>query len=575
MKKLIFEELLLMSALQKRARRVKFHPQRTVISGDNETGKSAVVKSIYASFGAAPPVTDQAWLNAEVVSLLRFKVDERRYSMLRESGCYTLFGADGKLIGIFRSVRDGLAKQLADVFDFRLRFYSATGESRAAHPAYLFAPFYVDQDKGWSNPWASFARLRSSRRLDALEYHVGIRPNAYFDAKMRLQELHEELQRPFQELDTLKRILNDLSARYSAATLNVSTESFSREIELLLEGCQRLQEQEESYRNRIMTLENERISLETQTELVDKAANELRKDYNFAVRRQGNEIECPICGARYANSIVEKFLIAQDEDRCVNFVSQLDQELARVDEQMHKERSSFVAVTTELNRINSALDTKQQQLTLREIIQAEGQRELRDKVVADIAELEVSTDRISGQIRDTKKTMSAVSDKKLRKQIKDQYAGALQHLAVLLAVSPAPEEMMRGIAPKVSASGSDLPRRLLAYYVAILQTIQRNTSGTYAPFVVDAVNQQDQGGDNLKRMFELLASALPDDTQLILSCVNTQDVSFSGELIHLDDKHAVLRVDEFDEVAEIIRPLIQTRLLTNRNEDDGAQHAST
>jgi hypothetical protein len=76
-------------------------------------------------------------------------------------------------------------------------------------------------------------------------------------------------------------------------------------------------------------------------------------------------------------------------------------------------------------------------------------------------------------------------------------------------------------------------------------------------------------------MFELLASALPDDTQLILSCVNTQDVSFSGELIHLDDKHAVLRVDEFDEVAEIIRPLIQTRLLTNRNEDDGAQHAST
>src|ERR1700722_6268636 len=139
MKKLIFEELLLMSALHKQARRIKFHSQKTVISGDNETGKSAIVKSLYAAFGALPPVIDQAWRNAEVLTLLRFNIDGRKHSILRESEAYTLFTADGKVIGTYRGVRDGLAAKLAELVDFKLRFYSATGDSRSAHPAYLFA----------------------------------------------------------------------------------------------------------------------------------------------------------------------------------------------------------------------------------------------------------------------------------------------------------------------------------------------------------------------------------------------------------------------------------------------------
>ena len=565
MKKLIFDELLLLSVINKRARRIKFHPRCTVISGDNETGKSAIVKSLYAAFGASPPVIDQAWKNAEVTTLLRFSIEGRRYAILRESEAFTLFNPDDKVIGVYRHIREGLATKLSELFDFKLHFYTSSGEGRSAHPAYLFAPFYVDQDRGWSNPWAAFKVVKSSRRLDAIEYHVGIRPNSYFEAKARLQELNEELVLPEQELSTLRRILSDLGDRVSNSAIVFNTESFQAEVESLVRECQQLREREEAYRERVLRLENERLSLETQTGLMEKAADELRKDYKFAMR-QSSDVECPMCGAHYENSIVERFDIAQDEDRCVNFMGRLDQEVTRVDEQMRTAREQFSTTNSEIDRINELLETRRQQLSLREVIQAEGQRELREKVVADITTLEEGIDKLGSSISQSKRDMREATDKKRRKEIKQSYARLLQDIAVRLAVSPSPTAMMKSVAPTVIANGSDMPRRLLAYYVALLHTIHRNTSGLYAPFVVDAVNQQDQENENLSKMLEILSSGLPEDTQLILSCVDTKDASFEGTQIKLTDKRSVLRVEEYDDVASEVRPLIEARFEAERAE---------
>lgn len=52
MKSLRFQKLYLCSELEKSARLVKFDSKTTVVLGENDTGKSCLIKSIYAAFGA-------------------------------------------------------------------------------------------------------------------------------------------------------------------------------------------------------------------------------------------------------------------------------------------------------------------------------------------------------------------------------------------------------------------------------------------------------------------------------------------------------------------------------------------
>ena len=54
MKSLQLENMLLVSHREKKARKIDFDPEVTVIKGENDTGKSSVIKSIQTAFGASP-----------------------------------------------------------------------------------------------------------------------------------------------------------------------------------------------------------------------------------------------------------------------------------------------------------------------------------------------------------------------------------------------------------------------------------------------------------------------------------------------------------------------------------------
>lgn len=75
MKRMIIKEIKLVSFLEEKAKKVIFHPNITVIKGDNHTGKSSLIKSIYWTFGADPKDLHPKWKNANVISLVKFSLD--------------------------------------------------------------------------------------------------------------------------------------------------------------------------------------------------------------------------------------------------------------------------------------------------------------------------------------------------------------------------------------------------------------------------------------------------------------------------------------------------------------------
>src|SRR3954463_6451916 len=90
----VLKKLTLLSFREKRARRFSFHPKTTIVKGDNDTGKSSLLKSIYRCFGAAPAVTHSKWKDARVIGVLTFAVDGRTFHVLQNQMRYSFFDAD-------------------------------------------------------------------------------------------------------------------------------------------------------------------------------------------------------------------------------------------------------------------------------------------------------------------------------------------------------------------------------------------------------------------------------------------------------------------------------------------------
>ena len=85
MQNLRFSRLSLLSHNERRGLQVDFSKTKTVLVAGNGFGKSAVLKSLYDSFGARPHKIDKSWANAKVTSLLEFSISDSTYSIIKLS----------------------------------------------------------------------------------------------------------------------------------------------------------------------------------------------------------------------------------------------------------------------------------------------------------------------------------------------------------------------------------------------------------------------------------------------------------------------------------------------------------
>lgn len=89
-----FSRLCLLSQNERRAFKLSFKSEVTVLQAGNGFGKSAVLKSLYDALGAKPHKIDHPWRSAHVETLLEFTVDSTPYAILAGRGRFAAFGGD-------------------------------------------------------------------------------------------------------------------------------------------------------------------------------------------------------------------------------------------------------------------------------------------------------------------------------------------------------------------------------------------------------------------------------------------------------------------------------------------------
>lgn len=180
---LVFKRLWIVSKLEKAARMVSFQPGTNILTGENDVGKSTLIKSLYHSIGAeAPQMSNTRWKQAKAFYRSEIALNGATYFIVRDGKHFGVFDAQKDMLskhsGI--STEGGIADFICEQMGFNIELEkSADGKLGRAGPAFYFLPFYVGQDAGWTKSWESFSGLQqfTSFRKNMIEYHDSVPGN--------------------------------------------------------------------------------------------------------------------------------------------------------------------------------------------------------------------------------------------------------------------------------------------------------------------------------------------------------------------------------------------------------------
>jgi uncharacterized protein (UPF0212 family) len=551
MKSLYISEIQLVSQKEKKAGKTQFDQQRTLILGKNHTGKSSLIKSIYHTLGAEV-LLHPKFVDARVSTLLKFSIDQEEFQILREGDRFALFDDASKLIKKFSSVSKELGPYFSNLFNFKPLFQSHKNEFVTPPPAFLFLPFYVDQDKSWTKSWDAFQKLSQFKdpRTQSINYHSGIRPNEYYETKKEIERHLRAMEELEKERKITSSILTEIKGKLNIGNFNVNIESFKEEIKELLVECEKLKRKEESLKLKLLELYNIKTTIECQVEIVKQAIKESNKDLSFASVDLPHNITCPTCGADYENSFVERFEIAKDEQKSRDLYLELIKELNATEKEIGIELEKLKNTTSEVLRIEAILAEKKGEIQLKDVLDNFGKNQVKDLFQERNSNLSSSLYKTAQEKDVLDKKLKGLENKNRKESILDTFKLLLRRYLDLLDVHSLNEVDYKSILAKIEEKelGSSRPRALIAYYFSFFYLMQKFSTSTYCPLIIDSPNQQDQDIEHIDKIMGFINDNQPKNTQLILGLAETYGVDFHCNTIELTEKYSLLQDSEYEEV---------------------------
>jgi hypothetical protein len=542
---------MLLSPTEKKAKKVKFNKKRTLIFGGNGTGKSCLIKSIYKTFGAPSYKDHPSWKALNPISFVRFTIDDIQYAILKDGKFYAVFNNKDEIINFSQSVIKELSPFLAGLFDFNIKLQNQQNELITPSPAFLFLPYYVDQDISWQKNWSSFSQLAliKSYREPIASYHTGLKPNEFYKAKGEIEQYTSAIKELEDERKVLKNVLEKVKGKITQADFNIDIEKFKDEVKDLLIECDILKTKQEQLKSKLVEFYNFKISIESQLVITKNALNETRKDYKYATEIIVDDfVDCPTCGAHYENSFVDRFEIAKDEDRCKELLIELTRELKEIDDKIEKENTAYNRSNEEIVKIETLLENRKGELKLKDIIENAGRNELKTVFEENSKNINSSIFENAVEQKKLQDRLKALNDKVRREEIMTLYYRTMKQYLFQLDVKTLKEESYKKIDSSIPETGSALPRALIAYYFSIFQVMRKYTSSAFCPIIIDSPNQQAQDLGHVDKILKFIDRNQPEDSQLILGIEELYDVDFNCDIIELKEEKSLLQKSDYKEV---------------------------
>lgn len=568
-----FEHLYLLSSVERRALSVPLDAPKVVIQGGNGAGKSVILKALWQALGATPQSIDARWTGAQVSSCLLFRHGSRRYASLRTMSTHALFDvAAGELLFTGRRLVADWGPLFAEQFGFKLQMADRNGAAITPPAAYMFAPWYIDQDKSWTKAWDSFADFSAlpGTAKTLADFHSGLKPNEYYAAQASARQERLSLNTVEASISTLRESIEQIEGVDTPASPTLDMDLFQAETGELVKRSNDLLVLQGDHRRSVLDLHEEIHLVRAERDLLKAALAEMRGEFAIAVGIPG-DVECPTCGYHYDNGLAERFSLIQDDQVLSEAIGAADKRLIDLGEREAAARRDVGQIELALTKVQQVLGSRRASVSLNDVVVAAGRTEAIRLLQSGLDEKAVLSRTISDRIDKLKATMASFTDRKRSKEINDRFSVLMANYSHLLDVSL--DKGSANLSGIKAARGSEGPRALLAYYYAFLQVSAQFSDSLRFPIVVDAPNQQGQDASHLPKMLDFVLSQAPADSQIIVATedVGDLDVSKLVLLTYSGSQRQVLRSDAYEAVAAVFKPYQDAILASTAGDPESTQ----
>lgn len=518
MKRLTIKKLIVISQSESRSLEVPFENGLNIILGENKTGKSSIIKSIFITLGCECKRVESDWKKLISTYLLFFEYGEKSYCIVRQGKKFQIFekNRDDYSCIIETNAFHKYSDSLMHILDIKMPCISKNGNQFNVTPPLLFRFQYIDQDEGWGKIADSFSNVAYIKdwKAHTNKYVCGYLDDTYY--KLQAQKAEQILKRDDKkkEFNYNQNFVSHITSTLTQIENIESIDEVTTDIESLLSKAEEMRKLQFSYNTEISVLENEIYVNQHKLHIVEHNLAETKKDIEFAMTQE-DELVCPICGAIYSNGLDEQLNITSDYAHSEKLMDELKNSISIATKKLEILRKNYSEVSLEIQSVEQKIHNSQELLSYSSFYKNKGQYEIYESCKAQLKILQRDIDSYVSKIAiiDNK-----INEKKSKKRSKDIREEIEKYCCIFADAINLPKAFikLRDFVQIINRTGSETPRLVYMYQSALYLYNLYRARSPFNFYVVDTPNQQGQDAENLGSIFKSLELFLSNDGQVIV-----------------------------------------------------------
>jgi hypothetical protein len=550
MKRLILKKLIVISQSEARSLEVPFSSGLNIILGGNKTGKSSVIKSIFISLGCECPKVESDWKKLISTYILLFTYGEKDYCITRESKQFCLFQKHSNRYSCLIETEHfhEYSNCLMKILQINMPCVDNQGKTFNVTPPLLFRFQYVDQDEGWRSIGEAFTNTRYIKNWkgNTNKFVCGYLDNSYYELKAQQEQLKIQKDELKRELLHNQQFVSRVSSYVQIACDLKSPEEIAEKLVDLLAHAEVERESQFELKAHLGVIENQIFMDTRKLELARTGLHESEKDIKFAML-QPSTVCCPICGAKYENSIESQLSISCEHSMAEKLIRSLEEELSRCKSEHSELLEKYSQISTDINEIERQICQSKQMISYSSFYKNEGKQELYESCTTELERLQCEIDKKLVSYAKLDDQISNLKSKQRSREIRQQLSSYCAMIADLIAI-PKTFIKLNDFVQSVNRSGSDTPRLVYMYQSALFLYNLERTNSPFNFFVVDTPNQQGQDESNLQKIYDSLKLFQSNEGQVILGTERvTGYEDTASSIIILTEKRRCLTQEHYEE----------------------------